>query len=395
MLPSPGLGRRHLERNHMQDTEERPRSASPRVVIGLVLAAVVVGAVASVAVYPRQQPTVTRQPALNIVVTPIQVPPAGQPLLWFRDSSVQGSFVLRAVNWSGKVEGSLSVSCSVCGVASSPDGQRLLVGDQSAPGRGPDQDRVFDSAGRQLSVVDGFAARWSDDGARLCALRAPANLDPSLQGASTAYLWLTNVATGTARSIAAVTTDAGVGQGSWTLLSCSIGADRAVVALEADGIKALRIVQLSTGRTVFSGDGSTVNRACLCPISSVVVSGDGRTAVEDEAASGNVLAIDPRTGRDIPMAGSWSGRGPVLDLSWSGHLAVTPLGVYTFPSGAALWGAPLPAYLVPSGSQPHGDKLLLSLWVSSASAGQPVIVLDDGTLLKLPTAYLSQPPLPY
>jgi hypothetical protein len=379
----------------MQDTEQRTRSASPRVVIGLVLAAVAIGAVASVALYPRQRPTVTPQSALNIVVSPIHVPPSGQPLLWFRDSSVQGSFVLRAVNWAGMVEGSLSVSCSVCGVLASPNGQRLLIGDQTAPGRGPDHDRVFNAAGRQLSVVDGFGAQWSDDGARLCALRAPANLDPSLQGASTAYLWLTNVATGTARSIASVTTDAGVGQGSWTLLSCSIGADRAVIAFAADGVKALRIVQLSTGRTVYSGDGPTVNRACLCPISSVVVSGDGRTAVEDEAADGNVLAIDVMTGRDIPMAGSWSGRGPVLDLSWNGHLAVTPLGVYTFPSGAALWQAPLPAYLVPSGSQPHGDELLLALWAESATAGQPVIVLHDGALLKLPAAYLSQPPLPY
>ncbi|HEV3273585.1 MAG TPA: hypothetical protein VG299_01840 [Candidatus Dormibacteraeota bacterium] len=379
----------------MQDTQERQRSASLRVVVGLVLAAVAVGAIASVIVYPRQQPTVTPQPALNLAVTTVQAPPAGQSLLWFRDSSVQGKFVLRAVSWTGKVEGSLAVSCSVCGVAASPDGQRLLIGDQSTPGRGPDQDRVFSAAGKQLSVVDGFGAQWSDDSAHLCTLRAPGNGSASLQGASSVSLWMTDVANGAARSIAAVSTDAGVGPGSWTLLSCSVGADRAVVAFEADGVKALRVVQLSTGRTVSSGDGATVNRACMCPIGSVVVSGDGTTAVEDQAANGNVLAVDVRTGRDVPMAGSWSGRGPVLDLSWSGHLAVTPLGVYTFPAGAALWRAPLPAYLVPSGSRPRGDELLLALWVASATAGQPVIVLDDGTLLKLPASYLSQPPLPY
>jgi hypothetical protein len=333
--------------------------------------------------------------APNIVVTPIKVPPAGQSVLWFRDSSVQGRFVLRAVSWSGKAEGSLAVVCSVCGVAASPDGQRLLIGDQSAPGRGPDQDRVFNAAGKQLSVVDGFGAQWSDDSTRLCALRAPTSNEPSLQGASTTYLWMTNVSTGDRRAVALVYADAALGQGSWTLLSCSVGADRAVVAFEADGVKALRVVQLSTGRTVFSGDGSRVNRACLCAISSVVVSGDGAAAVEDEAANGNVLAIDLRTGQDVRMVGSWSGRGPVLDLSWNGNLAVTPLGVYTFPSGAALWKAPLPAYLVPSGSRPHGDQLLLSLWVESATAGQPVIVLADGTLLKLPAAFLSQPPLPY
>lgn len=379
----------------MQDTEERPRSASLRVVVGLVLAAVAVGAIASVVVYPRQQPVVTPQPALNIVVTPLHAPPRGQALLWFRDSSVQGSFVLRAVNWTGKVLGSLSVSCSACGVLASPDGQRLLIGDQSSPGHGPDQDRVFSAAGKALSTVDGFGAQWSDESTRICTLRTPGNADPSLQGASMVDLWLTSATNGNARSIALVTTEAGAGQGIWTLLSCSIGADRAVVAFEADGVKALRVVQLSTGRTIYSGDGSAVNRACECPISSVVVSGDGRTAVEDEAANGNVLAVDLMTGGNVPMAGTWSGRGPVLDLSWTGHLAVTPLGVYTFPLGSALWQAPLPAYLVPSGSRPGGDELLISLWVASATAGQPVIVLDNGTLLKLPAAYLSQPPLPY
>ncbi|MGA8361500.1 MAG: hypothetical protein WB793_07705 [Candidatus Dormiibacterota bacterium] len=379
----------------MQDTQERQRSASLRVVVGLVLAAVAVGALASVIVYPRQQPALTPQPPLNLAVTTVQAPPAGQSLLWFRDSSVQGKFVLRAVNWTGRVEGSLAVSCSVCGVAASPDGQRLLIGDQSTPGRGPDQDRVFSASGKQLSVVDGFGAQWSDDSAHLCTLRAPVDGSASSQGASSVSLWMIDVANGAARSIASVSTDAGVGQGSWTLLSCSVGADRAVVAFEADGVKALRVVQLSTGRIVFIGDGATVNPACMCPIGSVVVSGDGTTAVEDEAANGNVLAVDVRTGRDVPMAGSWSGRGPVLDLSWSGHLAVTPLGVYTFPAGAPLWQAPLPAYLVPSGSRPRGDELLLALWVASATAGQPVIVLDDGTLLKLPASYLSQPPLPY
>jgi hypothetical protein len=379
----------------MQDSEERQRSSSPFVVVGLVLAALVIGGVATIAVYPRQQIAVTQQPASKIVVTPIQIPPAGQPLLWFRDSSVEGSFVLRAVNWSGKVEGGLAVSCSVCGVAASPDGQRLLIGDQSTPGHGPDQDRVFSAAGRQLSVVDGFEAQWSDEGSMLCALRAPARGEPALQSASTAYLWLTNVSSGKVRSVAAVSADPEVGSGIWTLLSCSSSADRAVIAFEADGVKALRVLQLSTGRTVFSGDGTTVNEACGCAISSVAVSGDGKTAVEDEAADGNVLAVDLVTGRDIPMAGSWSGRGPVLDLSWNGQLAVTPLGVFTFPAGFDLWRAPLPAYLVASGSQPRGEALLLSLWVQSATAGQPVIVLDDGTLLKLPAAYLSQPPLPY
>jgi hypothetical protein len=379
----------------MQKTEQGPRSWNPRAAILLVLVAVAVGAVASFALYPKQQPMVIALHPPNIAVTPIKVPPAGQSLLWFRDSGVQGRFVLRAVSWSGKAEGSLAVVCSVCGVAASPDGQRLLIGDQSAPGRGPDQDRVFDAAGKQLSVVDGFGAQWSDDSTRLCALRAPTSNEPALQGASTTYLWMTNVSTGDRRAVAFVYADAALGQGSWTLLSCSVGADRAVVAFEAEGVKALRVVQLSTGRTLFGGNGSGVNRACMCAISSVVVSGDGTAAVEDEAANGNVLAIDLRTGRDIRMVGSWSGRGPVLDLSWNGNLAVTPLGVYTFPSGAALWKAPLPAYLVPSGSRPHGDQLLLSLWVESATAGQPVIVLGDGMLLKLPPAYLSQPPLPY
>ena len=133
----------------------------------------------------------------------------------------------------------------MCGVLASPDGQRLLIGDQSSPGQGPDQDRVFSAAGRPLSTVDGFGAQWSDEGTRICALRAPANADPSLQGVATVSLWLTDVTNGKARSIAPVATAAGAGQGTWTLLSCSVGADRAVIAFEADGVKALRVVPSS------------------------------------------------------------------------------------------------------------------------------------------------------
>src|SRR5207302_10696091 len=132
-----------------------------------------------------------------------------------------------------------------------------------------------------------------------------------------------------------------------------------------------------------------------CPITSVAVSGNGAVAAENLTPTGGIRVIDLRTGREVPTGISWSGRGPVDSLSWDGQRAVTPLGVFSFPAGAAIWQAPLPAFILPSGSDPRGGELLISVWVSSASSGEPIIVRRDGSPVKLPGSYLSQPPLPY
>jgi hypothetical protein len=126
-----------------------------------------------------------------------------------------------------------------------------------------------------------------------------------------------------------------------------------------------------------------------------VVSAGAGTLAENLAQSGDIREIDERSGTTLTSSSSWRGRGPVLYLSWDGRLAVTPLGVYSFPEGAAIWRAQLPAYLVPSGSNPAGGSVLISLWTGSATNGVPLIVHADGSTMELSPALLSQPPLPF
>src|SRR5438552_7462609 len=146
---------------------------SRRTVITALAVLAAAGALLSVALYPRHpRPAVTRTPAQPIRVTSLQAPPSGSSLLWFRDNAELGAFVLRATDWDGRRVGGLSVSCGACGVLASPDGQRLLIGEQAQPAPGQGSDRVFDSNGRLLSIVDGFQAEWADDSRHLCSLRA-------------------------------------------------------------------------------------------------------------------------------------------------------------------------------------------------------------------------------
>src|SRR5438552_1298168 len=223
----------------MEHGEEGRRPWNPRLTAAVVLAVVVAAAVASFALYPRRgaapPPTRTQPP---VTVTASKVPPANRPLLWFRDSSDANTFVLRAVGWDGHSLGSLSVVCSACGVLASPDGQRLLIGSQSAPGHRSNQDRVFDVTGRLLAVVDGFQAMWSDDSRRLCALRAPSSASPT---SNSVDLAITDVATRHTRMVGEISTPAASTAGAWTLASCSVTADRAVAEFFGAGVRALRV----------------------------------------------------------------------------------------------------------------------------------------------------------
>lgn len=361
--------------------------------LGLVILATGIAVGASLVQSPKRSTTANPSPPPGqLTVTPLRVPPANQRLLWFRDDSTGLPFVLRATDWTGHALGQLSLSCSTCGVLPSPDGQRLLIGGQTRPGPAAKSDQVYSAAGRLLSTVDGFQARWSDDGSHLCTVRG-SNSDPVKRGAE---LDVTDVTTGTTRSAAVFTTTQEDGLvADWTLLGCSARNDRAVVAFAHDAVRALRVLQLSTGRVILARDVGA-GQQCGCPISSLALSGDGTVAAENLTLAGGVRVLDLVTGQETPVPEAWSGRGPVVGLSWTGRLAITPIGVFTFPTGSALWQAPLPAYLLPVATQPYSDDVLLNLWVSSATAGQVVIVRSNGSSARLPSSGLSQaPPLPF
>ena len=93
----------------MDHSEAERGPWSPRVTAAVVLVVVVVAAAVSFALYPRREvappPAPTQRP---VTVTASKVPPANRPLLWFRDSSDASAFVLRAVDWNGRILDSIS-----------------------------------------------------------------------------------------------------------------------------------------------------------------------------------------------------------------------------------------------------------------------------------------------
>jgi hypothetical protein len=363
--------------------------------VGLALTMVAAGvaAVASVVQGSKRPEAVTATPPAATTVTIIQAPPADRSILWF---GATDSSVLRATDWNGRVVGSLSLSCNPCGVLASPDGQRLLIGYQIAPGPLRESDRVYDARGRLLATVDGFQSQWSDDSRNLCAVRGQPGSPSDTSRSGAAYLEVIDTTNGATRRVASLATGSGPGLvSSWSVVGCSARNDRGVAVYSNGGVQAVRVVSLTTGRTLLSRSDAGSGQTCTCRVGSMVVSGNGMVAAENLANSGDALKLDLASGRESAGAASWAGRGPVIGLSWDGRLAVTPLGVYTFPEGLSLWQAQLPAYLQPLSSEPYSDAVLLSLWVSSAPAGRPVIVRSDGRADNLPPSYLSQPPLPF
>src|SRR5207244_2892176 len=85
---------------------------------------------------------------------------------------------------------------------------------------------------------------FRDESRHMCAVRNSAGDSVDRK----ADLKLMDAATGKARQVASVlTTQDRQVTGAWTLLSCSTKADRAVVVFTHDAVRALRVLQLSTG----------------------------------------------------------------------------------------------------------------------------------------------------
>ena len=364
--------------------------------IALVIFVSGVAAGASLLQAPKRPAATPAPTPSGLSVTALKTPPAGQRLVWFRDDTTALPFVIRATDWSGRTVGQLSIACAACGVLPSPDGQRLLIGDQSAPGPAwkpaPNPDRVYTSSGKRLAAVDGYQAEWADEhGGGLCTVRVRAT-DPVNRSAE---LILTDPATGHSRTVATVTTaQAPSLTGSWTLVSCNTLADRALLVFTHNAVRALRVVELSTGHAVIASD-VPAGAACGCPVLGMAVSGDG-TVASESLIDGTVRKLDMRTGAESPATAVWTGKGPVESLSWTGREAVTPIGIYSFPAGDTVWLAPLPSYMLPVASRPGSDDLLLSVWGSSQTNSQAVIVRADGSAQRLAGIGLAQvPPLPF
>jgi hypothetical protein len=333
----------------------------------------------STASTPQLSPAPSPSP---LAIFPVHPPPQDRQLLWFgrRSEQIATAVRLHATDWDGHEVGTLAVGClAPCWFKQSPDGQRLLVGPflaEDAPGHPAD---IFDASGRHLGTVDGLAsAVWADDSRHVCTLRA---LNPSApRSASPIHVELELAAPGAGppRSVAEVGVSIAVDSGSWNVAACSIAADRAVLSLSGDVEHAVRVVELSSGRTLYSRDDQTQPGTCACPVSNMVVSHDGTVAVEN-LSLGGLRFLNLSTGATTPGPAGLSAQTQVLGLSWNGRRALTSAGVFDVPTGRLLWLAPATAVGL-SAERPGSDDVLVFVSAPSTS-DRLAIVRGDGSAM--------------
>jgi hypothetical protein len=368
------------------------------VVVALAILAAGAGALwrgADVGGHPRG--TVVRvisQPALGS-------PSSGRtdrPLLWVQppESTALDSLRLRASDWSGNDMGTVSLHClAPCSVDPSPDGERLLarpdgmqlveLSDRSAslvlqPAT------VYDPSGAVVGTVSSAAgddsSMWADDSRHLCVLR---NV-PGPQGSITApELDLVDTGNGNRYAVSA---GSGPMTGpspatdfqSWSLAACSVISDRAVLTEGGtDGVGGVAVLQLSTGRLVYSRtDSLSATSPTLYPITDLTVSGDGSLAVE-QLTDGSIRLRNLVSGAVIPWPGGAQNRpASVSSLSWHGLRAVSDRGVVDLTNGHVVWRPALATPISPQqDARPGSDDVVVIV------GGNEVVVRSDGSAVGL------------
>jgi hypothetical protein len=324
----------------------------------------------------------------------VHPPPPDRALLWFdvRSEQVPVAIRLRAADWSGHAVGSLAVPCQQpCWFKASPDGQRLLVGEYPPEGRSPsDPDTVFDSSGRRVGTVEHGAATWADDSRHLCVLRGLEQQTPP-PPTSRAELDLVDPAAAATRTVGAVVGMNGayvhesLGIGSWNAQACSVISDRAVLSFDGeDGVHNVRVMQLSTGRILYSRDDLPASGVCGCQVERMTVNHDSTVAVES-LTQGPARLRDLTGGAIAPLPAAAAVRGPVTGISWNGHRFVTGDRVVDLATGRTLWVTAAPTSLV--AARPASDDVLMLVQGSTNSDYRPLIVRGDGSVVALPAGY--------
>ncbi len=340
---------------------------------------------------PSPPPTVgTPVPSLQTpaAVFLVHPPPTDRQLLWFEINREQSPLAIRlhATDWEGHEVGTMAFPCQApCWVNASPDGQRVLVGEQPPEGQAPAPDTVFDATGTRIGMLDGGGpAAWADDSRHLCVLRNAVLEATPAAATARPELDLVDSTASTSRIVATVV---GMSPGylvDWVVLACSVSADRAVLSLDGQqGEHAVRVLQLSSGRTLHARDDQPPDGPCGCPVKSLAVDHDGTVALET-LTQGGVRLRDLSTGAIPPWTAASAMRSPVFGLSWNGRRALTADGVADVATAHILWRPPSePGYLV--AARPGSDDVLVG--VTGSSGNPEYIVRNDGTEVDLPASY--------
>jgi hypothetical protein len=344
----------------------------------------------SVASAPQSTAARPSRPPAAFAVHP---PPKDRQLLWLSKRSEQSLFDIRlhATDWDGQEVGTLAIPClAPCWFKPSPDGQRLLVGPplaEDAPGPRSD---FFDSSGRHIGTVEaGQSAIWADDSMHVCTLRS---LNPAASGAPSpppspspprVELELAIPGAGSPRPVAVIAAPTTYDHGSWNLIGCSVTANRAVAVVASEVQRAVRVVELSSGRMVYSRDDQTQPGTCACSVGNTVVSHDGAVAIENLALGGlQFRSLTTGATTHVPAGLSWQPQ--VLGVSWTGRRALTAAGVFDIATGRQLWRAPLAAVGLPA-TRPGSDDVLV--YLSAGDSSRAVIVRGDGSEVDMRDRY--------
>jgi hypothetical protein len=287
---------------------------------------------------------------------------------------------LKAFDWSGRQVGELVLPCRApCSFEASPDGQRLLVSERPAQGEPPAPGTIYDAHGRHVGTIANPAAIWADDSPHICLLRPTDSVVGPLSMTSHAELDLIDPESGQLGLVASV---AGVKSLSapafWELVACSLTSDRAVVGFsERQALHSVRVLQLSTGRTLYARDDLTVGAVCGCSVANMFVSPDANVAIEN-LVGGGVQRRSLLTGDTARWPSSWAGPDGVLGLSWRGRLALTSKGIIDVTSGRLAWRLSPGVSVRLLATRPGSDDLILYIAGNNRPTATEVIVQGDG-----------------
>jgi hypothetical protein len=292
----------------------------------------------------------------------VHPPPGDRPLFWLEASHSLTELRLLAFDWSGAEVGAIAPRClAPCSFAPSPDGQRLLLAAQAEPAPA----EIIDSAGTHVgSVSDSLGMTWSGDSRHLCVAGAPgaAAVNPAIDHVE---VDIVDPATATRRLVASVpwVATAPLLEPIIVRVSCHPAADRAVVTLwGVPGLRGMRVIELSTGRVVYSRDDTPPGSRCGCPVNFIFVSGDG-SRIAENLDSGARLR-DLSNGTVVPWIGSQPPERFVTGLSWRGGLAaasngVTAIGLVDLVTSVLVWKAPPLTQIEVVTADPGSDEVLL------------------------------------
>lgn len=226
---------------------------------------------------------------------------------------------------------------------------------------------------------------WADNSRHFCRLRSTDSAAGPPGITSHAELALIDPERGQVRPVASFS---GVKSPSvlafWELLACSFTSDRAVVVFsEQQALHDVRVLELSTGRTLYARDDLAPGAVCGCSVANMYVTPDAELAMEN-LVGGSVQKRSLSTAATAGSPVGADGPGEVLGLSWRGRLALFSKGIIEVSSGRLIWRVPPGASVGLIGSRPGSDDLLVFVAGNNGAAATEVIVQANGRSIPIP-----------